>query len=291
MQQISQNIYFEDTYLGVTVGAVVFPQGVVAIDSPLRSEDSRSWRVFINHLRAGPGRLLVSLDAHPDRTLGSRALECTIIAHQKSAQTFRSRPTIFKGLSVETGGVWETYPEALGLRWAAPDITFSDEMFLHWGSPMLTLESRPGPTPCSIWAILHDEKTVFVGDSVVLNTPPFLAQADIDLWLASLIELQKKFAGYNIVCGRGGLAKPEDIRAMIKLLKEITASIERLGNKKSPPEATYDLASKISQKFPASGKQKDLNLIRLRYGLYQYFARRFQPANFIGQPEIDDEDI
>jgi glyoxylase-like metal-dependent hydrolase (beta-lactamase superfamily II) len=291
MQQISENIYFEDAYLGVTVGTVIFPQGVVAIDAPLRSEDSRSWRVAINHMRGGPGRLLISLDAHPDRTLGARALECTIIAHQKSAQVFRSRPTIFKGLSVETGGVWETYPEALGLRWASPDITFSDAMYLQWGSPKLTLESHPGPTPGSIWVVIQEEKTVFVGDTLVINAPPFLAQADIDQWLLSLVELQKSYSGYNIVCGRGGLAKPEDIRAMIKFLKEVSTNIEKLGNRNSPPEATNDMAVKMAQKFPASGRQKDLNLTRLRYGLYQYFAKRFQPANFIGQPEIEDEDI
>jgi glyoxylase-like metal-dependent hydrolase (beta-lactamase superfamily II) len=291
MHQISENIYFEDTYVGVTVGVVVYPQGVVAIDAPLKSEDSRSWRAAINHLRGGSGRLLVSLDAHPDRTLGARAQECTIIAQQKSALVFRSRPTIFKGLSVETGGVWETYPEALGLRWASPDITFSEEMFLQWGRPKLKLENHPGPTPGSIWVIANEDKTVFVGDTLVLNGPPFLAQADIDQWLLSLNELQKKYADYNIVCGRGGLAKPEDIRAMIKLLKDVGVSIEKLGNKNSAPEATYDLAAKLALRFPASGRQEELNRIRLRYGLYQYFAKRFQPAIFIGHPEIEEEDL
>lgn len=291
MQQISENIYFEDTYTGVTVGAVVYPQGIVIVDAPLRSDDARSWRAAINHLRGGPNRLLISLDAHPDRTLGARALECTIVAHQKSAQVFKSRPTIFKGLSVETGGVWETYPEALGLRWASPDITFSEEMFLQWGFPKLVLASHPGPTPGSIWVIAQEEKTVFVGDTLVLNGPPFLAQADIEQWLQSLTDLLKKFSGYQIVCGRGGLAQPDDIRAMIKLLKEVNTSIEKLGNKNSPPESTYDLAEKLLQRFPATGRQKDLHLTRLRYGLYQYFAKRFQPAIFIGQPEIEDDEL
>lgn len=119
MQQITQNIYFEDLYLGVTVGALICSFGAIAIDAPLRAEDARSWRAAINNYRGGSNRLVVSLDAHPDRTLGTRALECTIVSHQKSTLVFRNRPTIFKGLSVETGSVWETYPNlsvCAGLR-------------------------------------------------------------------------------------------------------------------------------------------------------------------------------
>ncbi len=39
MQQINRNIFFEDGYLGVTIGALVFPHGLILIDAPLRSED------------------------------------------------------------------------------------------------------------------------------------------------------------------------------------------------------------------------------------------------------------
>jgi len=290
MQQISQNIFFEDTYLGVTVGALIYPFGVVAIDTPLRAEDTRSWRASINHYRGGPNRLLVSLDAHPDRTLGARALECTVISHQKSAQVFRNRPTIFKGLSVETGGIWEMYGEAIGLRWVSPDITFTDKMYLHWGPQEVVLESHPGPNPGSIWVVIPEAKTVFVGDTLVLNQPPFLAQADLPLWLESITSLQKTYSGYSIVCGRGGLARPEDLRGMIKIIKDISAHVENLGKKNAPPESTQDLASRLVNKFPASGKLKELYLVRLRYGLHQYYSRRFRPANVIGQPEIEEEE-
>jgi hypothetical protein len=96
MQQITRNIYFEDGYLGVTVGALVLPHGLILIDAPLRAEDSRSWRSALINQRGGSNKLLINLDAHPDRTLGTRALDCTIIAHQKTALVFRNRPTIFK---------------------------------------------------------------------------------------------------------------------------------------------------------------------------------------------------
>lgn len=290
MQQITQNIYFEDSYLGVTVGALIFSFGAIAIDAPLRAEDARSWRAAINNYRGGSNRMLISLDAHPDRTLGTRALECTIVSHQKAAQVFRNRPTIFKGLSVETGAVWETYPESIGLRWASPDVTFSEKMSLHWGGPEIQLVHQPGPTPGTIWVIIPESKTIFVGDTIVLNQPPFLSQADLAVWMNGLTSLLKEYAGYTIVSGRGGLAKPEDIRFMNKFLKDVNSHIETLGAKNVPPEATQDMVNRLLSKFPASGKQRDLFQTRLKYGLHQYYARRFRPSNVIGQAEIEDEE-
>jgi cyclase len=289
MQQIEQGIYFEDAYLGVTVGAMVFTHGVIAIDAPLRAEDARSWRSAINNYRGGSNRLLISLDAHADRTLGTRALECTIVAHQKAAHVFRNRPTIFKGLSVETGAVWETYSDAIGMRWAPPDITFSEKMSLHWGGPEVILEHQPGPTPGSIWVTIPEARTVFVGDAVVLNQPPFLAQADLNAWLESLTFLLNEYSDYHIISGRGGIAAPEDIRSLQKILKIAGEEIGQMPASSTEPEAIQDLTSKLLHKYTASPKMRELYATRLRYGLYQCFIRRFLPASVISQPDIEEE--
>ncbi len=290
MQQIKPGIYFEDSYLGVTIGAMVFSHGVVAIDAPLRAEDARSWRSTMNNYRGGSTRLLVSLDAHPDRTLGTRALECTVVAHQKAAQVFRNRPTIFKGMSVETGSVWETYSDAIGMRWSPPDMTFSEKMSLHWGGAEVILEHQPGPTPGSIWVVIPEAQIIFVGDAVTLNQPPFLAQADLDAWLESLNVLLKTYADYQIVSGRGGLATIEDIRSLQKILKIVAEEIGQMEASNTEPEAIQVLASKLLHKYSASPKLRDLFATRLRYGLYQCYLRRFLPANVIGQPDLEEEE-
>jgi len=290
MQQLTQGVYFENSYLGVTVGALAFPHGVIAIDAPLRGEDSRSWRAALNSFRGGSNRLLVSLDTHPDRTLGTRSLECTIVAHHKAAQVFRNRPTIFKGLSVETGSVWETYNDSIGMRWASPDITFSEKMCLHWGGPEVMLEHQSGSTPGAVWVLIPEVKTIFVGDAVVLNQPPFLAQANLPVWIESLDLLSRAYADFSIVSGRGGLAKSDEIRVLSRQLKDIHEQIENLGAKNAPADATQEMAVKWVAKYPAAGKLRDLYLTRLRYGLHQYYARKFHPSQVIGQPEIEEEE-
>ena len=73
MQEIVPNVYIETGYAGVTLGAINWPHGLVLIDAPFRPEDTRSWRSALLNLGGGVDRVLVQLDAHPDRTLGATA--------------------------------------------------------------------------------------------------------------------------------------------------------------------------------------------------------------------------
>src|SRR4030066_1759492 len=108
MEQIAHGIYYQNSYPGVTVGAIPLPMGTIMIDAPLRAEDARIWLNLLYNLGAKPNRVLVNLDAHPDRTLGARSMDCTIIAHQKTAQVFRGRPSIFKCQNAERGAAGES---------------------------------------------------------------------------------------------------------------------------------------------------------------------------------------
>lgn len=289
MQQIGRGIFFEDSYLGVTLGALVLPQGIILIDAPLRAEDARSWRSSLVNQRGGSNRLLVSLDAHLDRTLGARALDCTVVSHQKAAQVFRNRPTIFKGQGVESGSDWETYDDAIGIRWVSPDITFSEQMSLHWGGAEVILKYHPGPTPGSIWVSIPEAHVVFVGDTVILGQPPFLSFADLEPWIESLDLLMQSYQDYVIVSGRGGPATMEDIRFQQRILKDILEGVERLAKKNTGPEGTESLVGPLLAKYKFSPDLRERYIQRLQYGLYQCFVRRYRPSA-LGQLDVDSEE-
>lgn len=289
MHQIERGILYEDTYLGVTLGALVFSHGVIIIDAPIRAEDARSWRSTLINLRGGPNRLLINLDSHPDRTLGARSMECTVIAHQKAAQVFRSRPTIFKGQSVETGAIWETYSEAIGMRWASPDIMFTQSMSLHWGGPEVVLEYHPGPTQGSIWVSVPDEGVVFVGDAVIPNQPPFLAHADLEVWIENLDALADAYRDYVIIGGRDGPVVLNDVRKQQKILKRIVKGLDRLAKNNSPPEATQKLIPDLLSNYTYPLDLQDLYTKRLQHGLYQNFVRRYRSVSSLGQSDEEDE--
>jgi glyoxylase-like metal-dependent hydrolase (beta-lactamase superfamily II) len=290
MQQINRNIFFEDGYLGVTIGALVFPHGLILIDAPLRSEDSRSWRSALINQRGGSNKLLINLDAHPDRTLGTKALDCTIIAHQKTALVFRNRPTIFKGQSIETGAEWETYNESIGMRWAPPDITFEKRITLHWGGPDVVVEHRPGPSAGSSWVLIPDSKVVFVGDMVVLRQPPFIAQADCSSWISNLEELMTTYKDYTIISGRGGIALQEDVHSQHKMITEIGEKLDRLAEMKSSPEDTLTLIPGLLSHYKIQPEFREQYRHRLAHGLYQAYLYRAKLADSLGAVEIEELD-
>ncbi len=288
MQLIKSGIYYEDSYLGVTLGVLALPQGVVLIDAPLRPEDARSWRAAALGLRSGPVRLLISLDGHLDRTLGARAIECTIAAHMKTAQIYRNRPMVFKGQGADSGADWESYDEAIGTRWAAPDITFTNTMRLYWGGPEIALEHRPGPAAGAIWVTIPSETVAFIGDAVTPNQPPFLALADLSAWLETLETLAHDYRDYTLISGRGGPVTLDHVRSQARFLKSVNKALERLANRNAPPEATEGLAAGLLADLEFPEKFKEQYTLRLRTGLYQYYNYKYRQAG--GPEQVDIEE-
>lgn len=274
MEEIAHGIYYEDAYPGVILGALIYPYGTILIDAPLRAEDARAWRSLINDLSIGGNRVLVNLDAHLDRTIGARALECSIVAHQKTAQVFRNRPTIFKGQTDESGAEWEVSNDVYGTRWALPDITFTHSLVFHWG-PETILEHHPGPAPGSIWVIIPEEKVIFVGDTVSIDQPPFLASADLPAWIESLEQLQSKYKDFIIISGRSGPVGVDQVRAQMKMHKKILRGLEKLAARSAPPEATESLIPGILADFSIPVKRREHYAQRLRHGLYYYYSHHY----------------
>lgn len=289
MEQIKRGIYIEDSYLGVTLGALVLSHGTILIDAPIRPEDARSWRSALLNQRGGTSRMMVSLDSHLDRTLGAKALECTIISHHKTAQVFRSRPMIFKGQGLESGADWETYAEVIGTRWASPDITFTDSLQLHWGGPLISLVHRPGPAPGSIWVVLPEPRLVFTGDLVVKDQPPFFGNADLGEWMHSIDVYQQQYSGFTMISGRGGLVGESEITRQRGILEKLNIRIQALGQENASPEATEALIPELLDSFGTPPRQREKHTQRLRYGLNQYYSRRFRPVSQVELESFEEE--
>jgi cyclase len=276
MQAISENIFIEDSYPGVTLGVIARPRGLIQLDAPPSPEDGRSWRASLMNINSGHERVLVNIDSHPDRTFGARGMDCTIIANEKTAAIFRSRPSTFKAQGDETGADWESIPGLGSVRWAAPEISFGQQLTLYWGDGPVVLESHPGPTSGAIWVILPDEKIVFVGDAVLKHQPPFLANSNLDHWSVSLeLLLSSAYKGYMVVSSRGGVVTTAMIKAQYGLIEHINEKLNKLAAKKSPASATEKLVEPISSGFKAPAARHKQFSQRLRYGLQHYYARHY----------------
>lgn len=277
MDAIAKNVYIEERFPGVTLGVIVQSRGLIQIDAPPAPEDGRAWRAALMGMGNGHERVLINLDSHPDRTLGVRMMDCTVIAHEQTARAFQNRPNTFKAQGDETGANWESIPGLGSVRWAPPEISFVSRMSLHWSDTPVILESHPGPTDGSIWVILPQEKVVFVGDAILKGQPPFLAHADLPAWLEALDYLQgAEFKGYTVVGGRDGSLSPQAIRSQSDSLKKIHARIEKLGVKRSSvANVTDKLADQILKDYKAPAARQKHLAQRLRFGLRNYYARHY----------------
>lgn len=279
MKKLKNRIYYENNYTGATVGALLFSKDTLLIDAPLKPEESRAWLSDLHKAGAKSRRLAINLDSHPDRTLGTQTLDAQVLAHRETVRQFRRRAAIFKALKQESGAEWEETPGLSGLRWVLPRVTFTDHTLLHFDDRVLRLELHPGSGPGACWLISQTDKVVFVGDTLVIGEPPFLAQADISAWLQQLDLLgSRAFKGYTIIAGRGGKAAGKDIADLRRFLKTVEEKLHALAKRKSAATEIDKLAAKLAEKYKSPTKRKPLYMQRLKYGMQNYFTRHYQPG-------------
>lgn len=279
MQTLAQQVFIEDQYPGVTLGAIALPHGLIQIDAPPSPEDGRSWRAAMLGLNSGVERLLVNLDLHPDRTLGARSMDCTIVANEKTAQAFRNRPNTFKAQGDETGADWESVAGLGSIRWAPPEITFTARMRIEWSGFTVILENHPGPAAGAIWVILPEPKIVFVGDLVLRNQPPFLSRASLPEWIASLEQLMAKYQDHTIVSGRGGVMPFEAVETQYAQMKTIHEKLEFLANRQANTDEIEALVTPLMTELKIPADRQKQYAQRLSYGLRHYYTRHYNSSS------------
>ena len=274
MQEVAPHVFIETGFPGVTLGAISKTHGLIQIDAPFRPDDIRTWRAELYSMSGGVERLLVNLDAHYDRTLGSRQLECMIVGHDRMAQIFRDRPLTFKAQTVETGADWELFQGLGSIRWAPPEFTFSDQLIIRWDKNPIILEHHAGPSTGAIWVELPEEKVVFIGDAVVPSAPPFLASADITAWKETLALLGKPaYKNFTLISGRGGVITLDQVKEQVKFLDKAEHQLEKAGRD--------DLERSVSQllkSFDVPADKQANYALRLRWGLQHYISHHRNQA-------------
>jgi glyoxylase-like metal-dependent hydrolase (beta-lactamase superfamily II) len=278
MQEISKDIFIETKYSGVVVGVILTKHGAILIDSPFRIDDVKAWRLVLNSLGGMSDRLLINLDTHMDRTLGVKGMESPVIVHNNAISMVKSRPGALRAQELEAGAMWETYDGLSNMRWVPPEITFDEKLFINWDERNIVIEHHSGANSAGIWVKLPAEKIVFVGDSVLVRQPPFLAFADIDAWLMDLKKLLSvEYRDYTIIGGRNGVVTKDDVREMSKILKTIQNACLRVQTKGVSPDSAGILAEKLSKYYEDQKESREIFVNRLKWGLSSYFDQHHFP--------------
>jgi cyclase len=280
MQEISTNVYIETAYAGVTLGAINLRHGLVLIDAPFLPDDIRSWRSSLVSLGGGVDRILVNQDAHIDRIMGSWAMECTIVGHEDLAEIFQTRPFPYRSQSIETGAEWEAYENLGSNRWAPPEISFTHEMRISWDTTPILLQHCNGAELGTLWVHLPEERILFLGDLVIPDQPPFLANAFIPDWIETLGQIMEPaFRNYTLIGGRTGIIRREQVRWQIRFLEKAQKLLEKLKEKNAPENAVGDLVPRLLKDIEFPQERETLFHRRLNWGLTQYYTRNYFPEH------------
>jgi glyoxylase-like metal-dependent hydrolase (beta-lactamase superfamily II) len=281
MKEIAKDIFFENSFPGVILGAVRLEQGLILIDAPLYSRDAQSWRASLTKTGSSSERFLVLLDEHLDRSIGAKAMKCITITHERTAQVLGSRPASTKPMSAKTGALWETLDDLGTIHGSQPEITFTHSMNINWGDEPVILEYHAGPSRGAIWAILPAAKVIFLGDCVLSNQPPFLASSYLEAWLESLALLRSsKYHDYILINARSGMITQEDVKNQVGILKRIHSGLDKLAHHKAEPGATENFAFELVKEFSVRNrKEEDMYKTRLLWGLQQLYSNHYYPAS------------
>ena len=280
MKSITDNVIFEDSFAGVGLGALRLEQGIIFIDSPITARDAQVWRNSLSKSGSGTERLLVLLDEHLDRSLGAKAMKCTLLAHERTAQVLGGRPASSKPVFTKTGAAWESVEDLGSIHATLPEITFTHSMQIHWGQDVVALEYHPGPARGSIWVVLPSLKIAFIGDCVVARQPPFLASADLAAWLDSLALLRSaQFRDYILISSRNGVINQEEVKQQSVFLKHIQSQMEKFVLNKAEGVTLEGMVAEMTKEFTSRNrKEEELFKTRLSWGLQQLYNGHYHPT-------------
>jgi glyoxylase-like metal-dependent hydrolase (beta-lactamase superfamily II) len=275
MRKIASGIFIEDEYSAVMLGAVVTKEGVIAIDSPLRVDDTRAWISTLSDL--GRVRYLVFMDSHIDRVLGARVLNIPTIAHDQTRITISGWSDSFKGRANPIGADADRLKRITGVRRAVPQLTFSDKMRIFLGEHEFHFLHRPGPASGAIWLLLPDAKVIFIGDAVTVSEPPYFGNANIEQWLKSLDDLRtSRFRSFKIISGRDGLIKRNDINTMARFLRRIPNRIQDFAKQGATPELADGYAKELISSYKkVPSARNEVCLLRLKASMIDLHSQLY----------------
>jgi glyoxylase-like metal-dependent hydrolase (beta-lactamase superfamily II) len=279
MKEIAPDVYVSTEYPGVNVGFIAMPAGVIAVDAPTLPGDARAWRQQITETTGGPILYVVLTDAHPDRLLSAGVLcgpeKVPIVAVQAA----------YERASAYTDGFWRgvieswarRYPQAagdlVGTAPALPEIMFTSYLTLHKGGMDVTVQHVAGGAPGSAWIYLPDQDVLFAGDTLVVDSHPFLdAALDTKAWLDTLTALRRaRFSKTTIVPGRGPLCDQSASRPLSEYIALARRRVRSLHTARQARVDTVALVAELLPLFPVPDDERDSVQRRIKAGLDQLY--------------------
>ncbi|MDF1500456.1 MAG: MBL fold metallo-hydrolase [Anaerolineales bacterium] len=270
MRRVASQVWVESKFPSGEIGVIADDEEVMLVDTPLLVDDIKQWLTEVESI--GAVHYVVLVDSHPDRVLGTRALDLPRIAHDLTLETIREWPDTFKGSAHPIGAESDRLKRVTGVQSAMPEITFNQELILRLGTKDIRFLHRSGPRPGSLWVLEDTTSVAFVGDAVTVDAPPYIGTSDLSLWLDALDDLRKlERDGYKIVCAHGGLVSRDEINNMARFIRKVETRLKKLAKVDDRDAAAMDYAAELIEDFQVVGQSRELGIFRLQTGLIDLY--------------------
>lgn len=275
MQEIASNVFIEHNSLGLIAGIVRTENGTVLIDSPVRKDEASSWRGATARMVTGHPKYMILLDTNYDRLLSVKGTDCVVVAHSESIAPLRSRFGNRQNTE-ESNSAQENYEQAGSAnRILPPEINFETDLTLYVDDLSVELEHHPGSNYAGIWAAIPERKVVFIGDTVIVDQPPFLAYSNPEIWEEDLKLLgSRKYKEYQVISSRSGIVNREQIKTMAKQVSFIRKTFEKLKTNDAPVDQWHEKIPFILEKISELDLfNNELFYNRLHWGITTYYEQ------------------
>lgn len=237
MQEIANQIFIEQNTAGVVHAVLKLKRGLLMIDGPCTSEDRQAWQLKLINLGGGVGHLTVLLDPHVDRLMSLPLIDAPFMAQENALEIIRDLPAAARSSEKQTGSDSDPCELPQNNRWSLPDMTYSQKVKLHWDDQPVIVTHQPGAHVAGSWIRYDAEEVIFVGDSVMVQQPPFLAWCQLDRWIEELTWLSSDFfKHYHIVSGRDGLVGQNSLLRMVEFLRAVKTAVTDIRQMENPDD-------------------------------------------------------
>ncbi len=276
----------ETHWQGLATAAILGPRGALCLDAPIQPLEADEWIAELRGKGAARLAFVVQMDSSPERAVAVanlRALpqagQITVVAHQHTAEVMRTPPDSLRtGAVLATLGAGFQGGELALSPWVRPQVTFTERLTFHWGKTTVDLIHAPGVNPGAVWVHLPQEKVLFVGDTVTVDMPPFLGEADLAKWLEALARLRSApYRGARIFSARGGWVTPAHVARFATFVRSVQHRLDALKSKSEPQKDLTRAAASLRIYFRFPRDRRVMVESRLRLGLQALWEREHGP--------------
>ena len=292
-EELAPGIFINTHYRGCTPGFIHTEEGIILVDAPLIPKQAIDWREQIEQQYPGdPLLYIINTDHHRGHALGNQYfMPCKVIAHERAHKEMSGYTENFKE---RVRNSFKREPDIQAqlnnIVIIPPDITFTKNAHLLYGTREVDLIFVGGHTPATSLVWLPNESVCFVGDILWVDQHPYMAQANSLEWLDALEHIRNLDAEY-LVPGHGPVCTSEathKVGEYILFMRGRVRDYYHAGKTKN--ETKSGLVGEMLEWFPVPAERKVKIESQIKSGLNRVYReiQREEEENAISNDDSDD---